>query len=118
MATGSLVNLLYGQCKAPDIINVGTPVTECGWTDRTPYFVSEVISKSKIKVVPANYKVVSGYKYDGSAEYEITPGNEEENGYDILTRRSNGKWARQGSPSQKHGGWVIGIAERYYDPSF
>lgn len=118
METASLVNIIYGGIKAPEAIEVGLGVTYCGWTDRTPYHVSEVISKAKIKVVPANYKVTSGYQYDGSAKYEITAGTEEENGSVVLTRRSNGKWAPEGSPSQKRGGWVLGICERWYDPCF
>lgn len=118
MQTGSLVNLLYGQSKSTEEIIVGTGVTYCGWTDRTPYHVAEVISKTKVKVVRANHRVVKGVVFDGSAEYEITPGTEEIHGSIILTRRSNGKWAPQGSPSQKRGGWVIGIAERWYDPTF
>lgn len=113
--TNSLVSRILLEQKAA--VTVGTGFTECLWTDRSPYHVVEVINHKTVRVRAANVRVVSGYKYDGSAEYEITPGTSEESGECILTLRSNGKWARQGA-SSKHCHWAVGVADYHYDPHF
>lgn len=97
-------------------VTVGTGFTYCSWTDRAPYHVIEVINPKTVRVRAANVRVVSGYKYDGSAEYEITPGTED-SWECILTLRSNGRWAQQGASSKKSQ-WAAGIADYHYDPHF
>lgn len=119
MTHGSLVNRLAGT-NPEKKIEVGMPATICGWSDRSPAEVAEVVyfkSGAKagqvrgVKVRPMEAKLISGSEQDGSAQYEYISHPEWPAG-GLFLRNSRGQFDRRGTKL------AIGRAERYYDPHF
>jgi len=113
---GSLQNRLMENSRSA-VPEVGMGVTEFLWSDREPYEVIAVQDDRHISARRLGYKVVSGSCHDGSAEYEYFS---DPDGHVVsLFKKKNGKWVQR-IGRKEYGGssWVIGFAEKYYDPSF
>jgi len=127
---GSVQNRISAECEMPKP-EVGMGVTELLWSDRDPWEVIEVISEKKIRIRELGYKRTDNDGISEHQEYEFFQ-NPDGNVKTLVLR--NGKWRdlkkkyvnnadgklvsvetrRLGSGSQ----WLIGHAERYFDPSF
>ena len=112
---GSVQNRLLENSRSAEP-EVGMGATECCWSDREPYEVIEVTDSRHIKVRALKYRVVKGSTFDGSAEYEYE--SDPDGFVATLFKKKNGKWVRRIGRSEDCNGWIIGFAERYYDPSF
>ena len=128
--TGSVINHLYsraviGQPKP----KVGMGCTLLGWTDRhagTITKVTEYCGKVwlyEIEVANDDAKIVKGSAFDGTAEYEYTPGAGCHHRFAFHRKRQ--EWIGvirnpvTGKLNQARGyGLRIGERETYYDPSF
>lgn len=128
--TGSVINHLHsraviGQPKP----EVGMGATLLGWTDRhaaTITAVTECCGKTwqyEIEVANDDAKVVKGSTFDGTAEYEYTPGTGCDHLFAFHLKKQ--EWIRvirnpvTNKLNQARGyGLRIGERETYYDPSF
>jgi hypothetical protein len=130
--TASVINNIYSRAvigePAP---KVGMGATILGWTDRYAATITKVTEfggsaswKFEIEVVDDLAKVVAGSAFDGSAEYEYSPGD----GPARTFRKSKktGMWVA-GYVSDETGKWNsykegkglrIGERDAYRDPSF
>ena len=110
---------------------VGMGVTELLWSDRDPWEVIEVVNDKKIRIRELGYKRTDNDGISEHQEYEFFP-NPDGDVKTLVLR--NGKWRdlkkkyvndangklvlvetrSLGRGSQ----WLIGSAERYFDPSF
>ena len=112
---GSLQNRLAECAKNPDPA-VGMFVTRIGWSDRYPFEVVAVKDARHCTVRQMRWVITSGFSLDGSAEYEYYS---DEGGVKAeLFKKKDGRWVERIGKSHVPGGWALGYAERYYDPSF
>mgnify|MGYP001611052755 CR=1 FL=1 len=92
---------------------VGMPVTMNHYTDRTAATIIEVNPK-KTKVIVVENKVQCIDYYAG--KYEVLP--ELEGIPMAFTKRTNGRWVREGEPAGKGLGLTLGVHRHWVDPSF
>jgi hypothetical protein len=113
---GSLENRLMETSNMPKP-EVGMGATECLWSDREPYEVIAVKDDRHITVRRLDYKRVDHNGYGGQQEYEYF--SNENNPVCNLFFTKKGVWReRYADRSLGCTRFVIGFAERYYDPSF
>lgn len=123
--TGSLVNHLMTH-NIFSVPSVGDGATICGWSDRFPATVVEVIEKGKsvvVKVQSDNYTRVDNngisesqtYEYSRNVEgaiyyYKLKTSGE---WYEVYKNKETGRWIRSGGANI-----YFGHRERYYDFTF
>ena len=114
---GSLNNRIMENCRG-DKPEVGMGVTHCGWSDRDPYEIVEVVDDRHIKVRALNYKRIDGNGMSECQEYEYFSNPDAI--VETLFKNKKGKWVRRVGTRgvDNYGGWYIGKAEKYYDFSF
>lgn len=114
---GSVNNRIMERAKG-DKPEVGMGVTHCGWSDRDPYEIIEVIDDRHIKVRELGYKLIDGSWQSEHQEYEYIS-NPNGTVY-TLFKNQKGRWVRRVGARgvDNYGGWYIGKAEKYYDPCF
>lgn len=115
---GSLQNRLLERASGQPEPQVGMGVTECLYTDREPYEIIEVKDERHIVVRGLDCRRVDSNGLSECQEYEYTS-NPDRATY-TLYKRKDGTWVRRVGTHgvDSHSGWVIGFAEKYYDPSF
>ena len=117
MSYGSLENHLYGHCINTKTPEVGDGATAVHYTDREPFTVVEVLSKTAIvlqrDLVLADKTKELGV---GHQNWVITPDPE---GYTVIaTLRKNGKWITKGRGQKSGTRFLIGGRDYYYDWTF
>jgi hypothetical protein len=113
---GSFQNRVMEKSKQPDPVVVGMGVTRCGYSDRHPFTVIEVLSPRRIVVQEdkATRTDKNGMSESQSYDYERDP-----NGTTYtLTLRKNGRWVTQGESMNGGTGWMVGERLKYHDFSF
>lgn len=97
---------------------VGMGVTHCGWSDRDPYEIIEVIDDRHIVVRELGYKLTDGSWQSEHQEYEYF--SRPDGRVERLFKNQKGRWVRRigARGVDNYGGWHIGHAEKYYDPCF
>lgn len=115
---GSLNNRLMERSTNQPIPQVGMGVTETLWSDRCPYEIVSVEDERHITVRPLGYKRIDNNGMSEVQEYEYF--SEPERSTIRLFRAKDGRWVRRYGKNgvDRSSGWIIGFAERYYDPSF
>ncbi len=91
--------------------------------DRYPFYISKIISNTRIVVTPMSYKIlpnpnsVDGHWEMGErASYCYTKDTPRADDKILTYRSKTGRWGTLGhKPSQY---WSFGFAEYYYDPHF
>ena len=123
--TGSLVNHLLTHTVL-SVPAVGDAATLCGWSDRSPATVIEVIEKGKsviVKVQKDNYTRIDNNGMSESQVYEYSR-NPEGSVY-FFKRKTSGEW-REVRKNEETGRFVLargagiyfGERERFYDFTF
>lgn len=115
---GSLVNIVIDKKKGCEP-QVGMGVTHCGWSDRDPYEIIEVIDDRHIVVRELDAICLTENAYFSESqeyEYKSNPQNRTER----LYKNNKGRWVRRIGRNgvDNYGSWYIGSAEKYYDPYF
>lgn len=94
---------------------IGMGLTEICWSDRHPWTVIEVMSKTKIRIQKDAVKAKEGVKKMYHQEWDITA---DPNGRtEVVTLRRNGKWHTLRMP-MTYTGFVLGKHFNHYDWSF
>ena len=111
---GSLINQMYSNAKSPVPV-VGMGATECGWSDRSPYTVVEVISPRLLVLQGDTATRTDNNGMSDCQSYTYAP-NPACHPLRVSLRK-DGRWRRVGSGK---GGsvFLIGKREAYYDYSF
>ena len=112
---GSLQNRLAEMTKQPKP-EIGMFATEMLWSDRKPYEIVAIKDERHITVRGLDWKRTDHNGISESQEYEYTSNPENHKCELFLTK--NGRWVER---IDRHYGcttFVLGFAERYYDPSF
>jgi hypothetical protein len=114
---GSLVNAIYAQTRDPGEIKVGTPCTMLFWSDRYPAQITRVSQNGRtvwIRECRSEPAPGSCNAYTESQAWLVGEPFGEERPY---TLRKNGKFVRKGDGLRGQA-LLIGVAEKYIDPSF
>ena len=113
---GSVQNRISEGCAQPTP-EVGMGVTEMLWSDRSPYIIVEVKDERHITVEPLGWKRTDNNGFSEWQEYEYF--RREDAPKVRLFKTKEGRWReRIGRNGLGDNTFVIGYAERYYDPSF
>lgn len=113
---GSFQNRLMENSKMPKP-EVGMGVTECQWSDRSPWEIIAVKDERHITVRALDWKRTDNNGMSDCQDYEYfsNPNNPTANLF--LTKQ--GKWRQRYSDrSLGCNAFFIGYAERYFDPCF
>lgn len=86
---GSLDNRLEEGKQYCEVIEVGTGVTEYGWSDRKPYEVTRVINQKHVFIRPMNYKRIDNNGMSDSQDYEYISNPE---GKEIEVEKRGSVW--------------------------
>jgi hypothetical protein len=109
---GSLHNQIDGNASSPLVPTVGMGATKISWTDRHPYTIIEVRSKSTIIVQEDESIRLDGNAMSEGQTYEYKP---DPNGSKYtLTLRRDGRWKVKGDTTV----FALGYRSRYHDFSF
>lgn len=113
---GSLQNRLEERMEMPEP-RVGMGVTEMMWSDRAPYEITEVIDERHLRIRKLDWTRIDNNGFSESQEYEYSTN---ENNLEIMIfKTKQGQWReRLGRNGLGCNRFVIGRAERYYDPCF
>lgn len=96
-------------------VQVGDGVTfNCG-SDRYPLTVTAILSPRRIVIQRDNAKRTDNNGYGGEQVWLIIP--DPEGVTEIITKRKNGSWHREGE-SMSSFSYTVGHRSRYDDPSF
>ena len=113
---GSLQNRLAERTIQPEP-EVGMGVTEMMWSDREPWEIIEVIDERHIVIRALDSKRIDNRGLSECQDYEYF--SNENNRTARLFKTKKGQWreriGRNGLGDTK---FVIGYADKYWDPSF
>ena len=112
---GSLQNRLMELWKTPEPV-VGMGVTECQWSDRTPWEIIQVIDDRHIIVRELDAKRVDRNGLSEMQEYEYSSNPENRTAKLFMTKQ--GHWRECVGRSLGCTKFVLGRAEKYWDPTF
>lgn len=112
--TNSLINGLMGSAKQPEP-EVGMGATRLMWTDRVPCTVIEVRGKV-VTVQEDRAERTDNRGQSESQEYAYS--RNPEGRTHRYSQRKNGAWVREGDTLRGGERLLLGVREKYYDPSF
>jgi hypothetical protein len=112
---GSINNRLLENSKMPEP-QVGMGVTECLYSDRSPYEIIEVKDARHITVRALDWKRVDQNGASDCQDYEYFSNPENHTAELFLTKQ--GQWRQRFGRRLGVTCFYIGSAERYYDFSF
>lgn len=94
---------------------VGMGVTYCIGSDRYPYEVVKVVNDRTLQLREMDFRRTDNNGMSESQTYDITPNPARSS--ITVTLRKNGRWCQKGQPMNS-GGYSLGHARAYQDPSF
>lgn len=112
---GSLQNRLMEDSAMPKP-EVGMGVTEMLWSDRSPYEIVEVKDDRHVLIRALDYKRIDNNGFSECQEYEYYPN--ENNPVTMIFLTKKGEWRERIGRRLGSTRFVIGFAEKYYDPCF
>lgn len=114
--TNSLINGIMGEAKQPEP-EVGMGATRLLWTDRVPCTVVEVLKGGKLVVVQEDHAERTDSRgLSESQEYRYSPNPAGR--LHRYSKRKNGAYVREGDTLKGGERILLGVREKYYDPSF
>ena len=120
--TGSLVNHLHSRC-AQSLPEVGAGATILHWTDRDPATVIEVFKKGKFHYIIVQQDEYERTDKNGWSEVQQYAFIQNPEGPRYTFRLKNDSWEsvrlnENGRYVKSYGGLIVGVREKYWDPSF